>query len=75
MSKTAIQNAREYIQKTYPEIPIPAKSYLVLFSPRSGSSLLSNSLEKIGFGRPIEAFNSYRKGMKNYFFLMDKKGA
>ena len=71
MNGTAIQKAREYIQETNPDIPIPEKSYLVLFSPRSGSTLLSNCLEKIGFGRPIEAFNSHLNFRKSLNWEID----
>lgn len=57
MDQTKVQTARDFIRKTYPDIPIPQTSYLVLSSARSGSTLLCSHLQKIGYGKPIEAFN------------------
>ena len=59
MNEAEIGSARQFIKQHYPEIPVPKKSYLVLFSPRSGSNLLSSNLSKIGFGHPMEAFNAH----------------
>lgn len=57
MDQTKVKSARDFILKTYPDIPIPETSYLVLSSARSGSTLLCSHLQKIGYGKPIEAFN------------------
>jgi len=71
MNETAIRKAREYIIETYPDIPIPATSYLVLFSPRTGSTLLSSYFTNIGFGCPIEAFTSHLNYRKNLNWDID----
>ena len=57
MDKSKAALARDYILKTYPDFPIPETNYLVLSSARSGSTLLCSHLQKIGYGKPIEAFN------------------
>lgn len=48
---------RERLTETYPHLNIPQRSYLVLMSPRSGSTLLCAHLANIGFGRPVEGFH------------------
>ncbi len=63
MNNEKIQQAREFLRQRFPEIPVPQRSYLVLMSARSGSMLLCAQLEKIGFGRPIEAFNPNKNPM------------
>ncbi len=63
MNAAAISTARDFISRTYPGIQLPQCSYLVLMSARSGSMLLCAQLEKAGFGRPVEAFNSNKNPM------------
>jgi LPS sulfotransferase NodH len=52
-----IDRVRNYIEANYGHLPRPEKSYLVLMSPRSGSTLLCTHLQNIHFGNPIEAFH------------------
>jgi len=64
MDKQKVAKAREKLLQHYPQFPIPESSYLILETPRSGSTLLSAHLQKIEYGFPIEAFNlnaNYRK--------------
>lgn len=63
MNSGNVQQARDFARREYPGIPLPNRSYLVLMSARSGSMLLCAQLEKIGFGRPIEAFNPNKNPM------------
>ena len=58
MNQENIQRAREELRRSYPDLPIPQTSYLVLSTARSGSTLMCRHLTEIGYGRPIEAFNS-----------------
>lgn len=58
MNQENIQRAREELRRGYPDLPIPQTSYLVLSTARSGSTLMCRHLTEIGYGRPIEAFNS-----------------
>jgi LPS sulfotransferase NodH len=57
MEPTRIDNVRNYIEAAYGHLPRPQKCYLVLMSPRCGSTLLCAHLQKIHFGNPIEAFH------------------
>ncbi len=64
MDKLKVKQTREKLVQLYPQISIPDASYLILETPRSGSTLLSTHLQKIGHGFPLEAFNpsaNYRK--------------
>lgn len=64
MDKQKVAKAREKFLQQYPQFPIPESCYLILETPRSGSTLLSAHLQKIEYGFPIEAFNlnaNYRK--------------
>ena len=66
LNQLNIDQARDYIHKVHGVLPVPPKSYLVLFSPRSGSNLLCSYLERAGLGRPVEAFHTsktYRAGL------------
>ena len=63
MNTQKIEDARDFLKHAYPDLPIPKRSYLVLMSARSGSMLLCAQLEKIGFGRPVEAFNPNKNPM------------
>jgi len=58
---------RERLVENYPLIKIPEKSYLILMSPRSGSTLLCAHLEEIGFGRPTEGFHFSNRALKERF--------
>ena len=60
MNNPNIGLARDLLLKKHSDIPIPSKSYLVLMTQRSGSTLLCAHLERIGYGRPIEAFNAHQ---------------
>jgi len=67
-----ISNARKYVEDRFGELPRPAKSYLVLMSPRSGSTLLCAHLQHIGYGNPIEAFHFNRDRIRrNYGWKID----
>ena len=57
MENEKIRLAREGLLQIDPSFPFPSKSYLVLSSGRSGSTLLTTYLKSIGFGNPVEAFN------------------
>jgi trehalose 2-sulfotransferase len=57
MKNNLVAQARNKIQSDYPDIPLAAKSFIVLFIPRSGSNLLSTQLAEIGYGNPVEAFH------------------
>lgn len=65
--KVNLSAIREELCKKYPLLNIPKKSYLILMSPRSGSTLLCAHLEKIGFGRPTEGFNISIRALKERF--------
>lgn len=75
MNAAAISTAREFIRRTYPDLNLPARSYLVLMSARSGSMLLCAQLEKAGFGRPVEAFNSNKNPMFHNVWDIDYSNA
>ncbi|MEN6528982.1 MAG: Stf0 family sulfotransferase [Anaerolineaceae bacterium] len=66
MENEEIRLAREGILRIDPSFPFPSKSYLVLSSGRSGSTLLTNYLKSIGYGNPIEAFNPNIKKRNRY---------
>jgi LPS sulfotransferase NodH len=66
-----IQLARSYIQENHPGFPVPADSYLVLSTARSGSTMLTTYLGKIGFGFPIEAFNPNKNSRERYNWGID----
>jgi LPS sulfotransferase NodH len=66
-----IQLARAYIQETHPGFPVPADSYLVLSTARSGSTMLTAYLGKIGYGFPIEAFNPNKNSRERYNWGID----
>lgn len=57
MNIQAIEIARKSLLENHPDFPLPRESYLVLSTPRSGSNLLCTYLEKIEYGKPIEAFS------------------
>jgi LPS sulfotransferase NodH len=63
MDKVQIQQARNHLHSAFPQLKLPERSYLVLMSARSGSMLLCAHLERIGFGRPVEAFNPNKNPM------------
>jgi LPS sulfotransferase NodH len=67
MDTVKIDALRQYIHQTYPDFPVPKSSYLIMMSPRCGSNLLCTHLEKIGFGRPIEAFHFNHRRMKERY--------
>ena len=71
MDTAAILKARDFIRKTYPDLTLPQRSYLVLMSARSGSMLLCAQLEKAGFGRPVEAFNANKNPMFHNVWEID----
>lgn len=52
-----IIQARKGIHNTLGVLPVPERSYIVLMSPRSGSTLLCTHLQNIKYGMPIEAFH------------------
>jgi LPS sulfotransferase NodH len=54
---TRIDTVRNYIEAAYGALPKPRMCYLVLMSPRCGSTLLCKHLQVIHFGKPIEAFH------------------
>jgi LPS sulfotransferase NodH len=58
---------REGLKQRYDDIAFPSKSYLVLMSKRSGSTLLCAYLEEIGFGNPKEGFNTSRRALAERF--------
>ncbi len=58
---------RNELRQRYPEIPFPDQSYLILMSPRSGSTLLCAHLEKIGHGRPTEGFHFSQRALVERF--------
>lgn len=62
-----INTIRERLVDHYPLIKIPDKSYLILMSPRSGSTLLCAHLEEIGFGRPTEGFHFSNRALRERF--------
>jgi len=70
MGQVPIKNLHEIRQQLvekYPLIKIPERSYLVLMSPRSGSTLLCAHLENIGFGRPTEGFHFSKRALTERF--------
>ncbi len=60
MDYKKINSIRKQLQERHPGFPVPEKSYLILYSARSGSNLLCNYLTKVGIGNPVEAFNANR---------------
>jgi len=60
LNLAAISHTRDLINQHYGPLPTPAKSYVVLMTPRSGSNLLCNALRDGGAGRPIESFHKER---------------
>lgn len=64
MDQTRIAQTRETVRDAFGPLPIPDRSYLVLMSPRSGSTLLCAHLQKIGYGYPIEAFHFNHKRIR-----------
>lgn len=68
---TKIQMGREFIQQKCPGFPVPTNSYLVLSTARSGSTMLTTYLGKIGFGYPIEAFNPNKNSRTRYNWGID----
>jgi LPS sulfotransferase NodH len=67
MDTIRIGALRQYIHQNYPYFPVPGTSYLIMMSPRCGSNLLCTHLEKIGFGKPIEAFHFNHRRMKERY--------
>jgi LPS sulfotransferase NodH len=65
--KEEIELIRQRLVEKYPLINIPEKSYLILMSPRSGSTLLCAHLEEIGFGRPTEGFHFSNRALRERF--------
>lgn len=64
MNDQKIIQAREYVNNRYGALPAHQRCYLVLMSPRSGSTLLCKHLEKIGYGRPVEAFHFNHESLR-----------
>lgn len=62
-----IRERRERLVEKYPLIKIPARSYLIMMSPRSGSTLLCAHLAKIGHGRPTEGFHFSKRALTERF--------
>jgi trehalose 2-sulfotransferase len=71
MDTARIKQARTQLLSTTPQLKLPERSYLVLMSARSGSMLLCAHLEKIGFGRPVEAFNPNKNPMFHNDWAID----
>ena len=71
MDSKRIQQARNHLLSAYPMLKLPERSYLVLMSARSGSMLLCAHLEKIGYGRPVEAFNPNKNPMFHNDWAID----
>lgn len=67
MDTARITALRKKIRETYPEFPVPENSYLVMMSPRCGSNLLCTNLEKIGLGKPVEAFHFNRPMLRQRY--------
>ena len=71
MDKQKVKQTREKLIQLYPQISIPDASYLILETPRSGSTLLSTHLQKIGHGFPLEAFNPSANYRKRFNLMTD----
>ena len=67
MNKELASRIRSGLKEKYPDIPFPDRSYLILMSPRSGSTLLCTHLEKVGFGRPTEGFHFSKRALTERF--------
>ncbi|MCE5208401.1 MAG: Stf0 sulfotransferase family protein [Chloroflexi bacterium] len=67
MNKELASRIRSGLKERYADIPFPDRSYLILMSPRSGSTLLCTHLEKIGFGRPTEGFHFSKRALTERF--------
>lgn len=67
MDEESIRKVRKSIRDRFGELPLPKRSYLVLMSPRSGSTLLCTHLEKIGYGRPTEGFHFSKRALQQRF--------
>lgn len=65
--KDKLSEIRAHLIEKYPLLKIPEKSYLILMSPRSGSTLLCAHLIKIGYGNPMEGFNVSERALKENF--------
>jgi trehalose 2-sulfotransferase len=75
MDQVRINRTRENLLKSYPSLRLPEKSFLIITTPRSGSTLLSVLLENSGCGRPIEAFNPNRNYRSRYPLGIDYSDA
>jgi trehalose 2-sulfotransferase len=62
-----VTQARQAVQNNWGALPIPEKSYIVIMSPRSGSTLLCVHLQNINYGMPIEAFHFSHKRLRRLY--------
>jgi len=67
MKKEKIDAIRKQILIEYEDFQIPRNSYILFFSPRSGSNLITTQLQSISFGNPFEAFHHNQKRLNERY--------
>ena len=67
MNNEKIISVRKQVRDRYGSFLIPKISYILLFSPRSGSNLITTQLQSISFGNPFEAFHYNQKRLNQRY--------